>query len=394
MSKWYQTLTNNICRITFTKHLVKKYHVHFNSKAAEPQQPFVTLSNYSSIYDPYLVSYGIKTPLGYLVNFDNYKKRWSLPDELRGFYTKERGTKDVAAIQKTISKLGQSHSLFITPEEEICWDGERVASGNQIGKLIKKLDIPVRLAHVSGGYLSYPRWAETPRKGRILIEYDTLDRREINFLTPAGINAHINKVLYTNDVKNSANKELIFSGKNLAWGIHRLLWRCPHCREIDSLSGLGNNVFCSACKESWTIDGNQRLLKNLTIDGKTIFDLKDLSDWQKRTLPTLLDERDGNPIFSDEIIFSKQSLCKKQGRFQKGKINLYRSHIKVIQANSENVININYKEFNYFADYQNRTCVMGYQENGNLEKIFMKLNGKNVLKYITASHYLKGCEKR
>ena len=88
-------------------------------------------------------------------------------------------------------------------------------------------------------------------------------------------NEIINTDLYEDAYEVQKKNPVKYKGKNLAEKLETLMFICPECGEMDTLSSKGDTVSCSGCGLSFTYD-EYGMLHGCKYDT-----VRDLSLWQK-----------------------------------------------------------------------------------------------------------------
>ena len=279
----------------------RKYGMEFHENKPEPRGPFLVLANHNHYDDGFFVGYAVKTPIVFL-STDEVSTMTLIGSKFFRCILTEKGTPDFGAVKRMKKYLEQGISVGLFPEGDRTWDGESDSLNPNICRLVKLFNVPVRTVCLRGAHLSGPRWAETGRYGKISFELDTLYPEDYTALNHEQLYRLLTAKLYNNDVKNHMLENYTFKGKNLAKGIHNLLWLCPSCGGHDSLYGKKDVIFCSKCGSSWIIDTHGKYYPKNTVGE----DLYDWCQWQKKSIKEWLDEKqkhdDGLPFTWSEKI--------------------------------------------------------------------------------------------
>ena len=152
-----------------------------------------------------------------------------------------------------VRKLGNSLLLF--PEASYTFDGTATPLPQSVGKLLKTLGIPVVMIKTSGAFLRDPL-------------YNMLQLRQ------ADVSATMGYVLSPEDIREKSVEELngilreLFTFDNFreqqekgvtvaegfrADGLHRVLYKCPHCLGEGQMEGKGVTLTCRHCGKVWTL---------------------------------------------------------------------------------------------------------------------------------------------
>ena len=152
-----------------------------------------------------------------------------------------------------VRKLGNSLLLF--PEASYTFDGTATPLPQSVGKLLKTLGIPVVMIKTSGAFLRDPL-------------YNMLQLRQVD------VSATMEYVLSPEDIREKSVDELndilreLFTFENFreqqekgvtvaenfrADGLHRVLYKCPHCLAEGQMEGKGVTLTCRHCGKVWTL---------------------------------------------------------------------------------------------------------------------------------------------
>lgn len=248
-----------------------------------PQPPFIMIANHGTFFDPWIAGHYSKYPLSIMMNEDAYYAspfvRWYL--QKIGTFPKKKGVSDYKAMKKTLSILHQGFPILIFPEGQTTWDGETQPIFTGIEKIVKRTRVPLIMMNIQGNFLCKPWWAKTCRKGKVLVNSKVISVSRIQQMSEQELLTVIVDYLYNNDIKNEKNKQIAFSGNNLAEGLERFVWICKTCSREDTLVTSSNTVMCTACKSAWSFDSYCTLTPQ-TDNAAGIGDLYDWADWHKQ----------------------------------------------------------------------------------------------------------------
>lgn len=156
-------------------------------------------------------------------------------------------------------------SVVMYPEASYSFDGTQTPLPSSLGKCIKVLKVPVIMVKTEGAFLRDPL-------------YNNLQKRKVNvsadvtyLLSPSDIAAksaeEINSILseaFTYDhFASQLNKGVKVTEPFRADGLHRVLYKCPHCLTEGKMLGKGIIIKCENCGETYELmeDGT---LENIT----------------------------------------------------------------------------------------------------------------------------------
>jgi 1-acyl-sn-glycerol-3-phosphate acyltransferase len=381
--KLYQKLSWKFLKATFGIYCKLYYKIECIKHHKEPKPPYILLANHAHELDAFLIAYFLKHPVHYLGSDEKSSLLQLILAELVGMFYTQKGTIDTKAAKKIFSYLKNNESVAFFPEGEGTYDGETDDFSFNIIKLIKKFNIPILTVNITGGYLTKPKWSKHSRHGKVIIQFRTITKEEINKLNNDEIYNKVKKHIYNNDIKSPILQNVKFIGKNLTHDVQYVLWKCPKCYSIDTIYGKKNTIFCTKCNSQWNLDGNMRITPFI----KNLIDLKDWNEWQKEEIKKTLKSKKINELTKsknvDLYIFKKYSkgLNKRKIIYKKistGEIILTNENLIFQSYASKENQYFEIKKLKYFVECINQYLRFHYEN--NIYKI--EFNNKNISRYI------------
>jgi 1-acyl-sn-glycerol-3-phosphate acyltransferase len=247
-----------------------------------PKPPFVIVSNHGTFFDPWIIGCYSWHPFAIMCNDEAFTRgpvsRWYLTSI--GAFPKKKGASDFKAMKKTISLLSDRYPVCIFPEGQTSWDGETQLIYKGLEKIVRKSGAGLVLTRVTGNFLTKPWWADFIRKGRIIVTYKALGPEQIKALSDDELFNAMKSFIAHNDIKDSLNTDVLFSGRRLAQGLERFVWMCMECGAEDTLAMSGDTIRCAACGSSWTISATCKLTPREAAK-KSFADLYDWAQWHR-----------------------------------------------------------------------------------------------------------------
>jgi 1-acyl-sn-glycerol-3-phosphate acyltransferase/DNA-directed RNA polymerase subunit RPC12/RpoP len=159
-------------------------------------------------------------------------------------------------------------SVLLYPEASYSFDGTATPLPRRLGLMLKRLDAPVVSILTRGAFARDPL-------------YNCLQKRDVT------VSAKVRGLLTREEIKEKSVAELDalldeqFSFDNFAWqrdtglrinapfradGLHRILYKCPHCGAEGETEGQGTRLTCHACGKEYELDelGQMRALTGET----------------------------------------------------------------------------------------------------------------------------------
>ena len=172
-------------------------------------------------------------------------------------------------------------SLLLYPEASYSFDGTATPLPESLGKLVKKLGVPVVMIKTFGAFAYDPL-------------YNNLQKRKVK------ISATMEYLLSTEDTKQKSAEEINqilkeqFTFDNFAWqqqnglkitekfradSLNRVLYKCPNCLAEGETLGKGTTLTCEKCGKVYTLTEEGFMQAQ---DGKTEFShIPDWYNWQR-----------------------------------------------------------------------------------------------------------------
>ena len=252
---WLATIVRIVCEPTLRK--IKFSYTTERMDLVE-DQPCLILMNHSSFTDMKL-AYGIFYPkkLGIVTSVDAMTGILGKLMRLLGCTPTHKYVTDLTLIKDLQYMLKKNKtSVLMYPEAGYSFDGCATALPRKMGVLMKKLGVPVVTVITEGAFHRDPL-------------YNMLQIRNVK------VSAHVKCIATAEEVKEKSVAELdallaeSFAFDNFAWqrdnkisidvpfradGLHRILYKCPHCGAENQMEGKGIYLTCHACNKKWTMD--------------------------------------------------------------------------------------------------------------------------------------------
>lgn len=267
-------------------------------KKLKRREPCFILMNHSAFLDLEIAtSIMYPRPINIVTTSDGFiGKNW-LMRQLGCISTKKFTTdsKLVRDMLYTVNKL--KSSILMYPEAGYTFDGTTTTLTESLGKCVKMLGIPLVFIITSGAYFRQPLYNNL-RKRKVQVEVKVeyaLSKEDVMNKTEFEINAIIAKYFSFDNFKWQQENNVIIDDPNRAEGLHRILYKCPHCLAEGKTEGIKDRLICKECGKEYVLTPNGYLEAT---DGETIF--KHIPDWCKWERNCVKEE-----IIADTYSFSK-----------------------------------------------------------------------------------------
>ena len=190
-------------------------------------------------------------------------------------------------------------SVLMYPEAGYTFDGTATTLPESLAHFIKRLGAPVVMIETFGAFHRKPLYNELKgRKVKVSAEMRyVLSPEDIKEKTSDEIAEIIKKEFSFDTFRWQQTNGIKVSEPFRADGLHRLLYKCPHCNAEGATVGRGIFLECTACGKKWelTEDGFMR-----STDEDTELDhIPDWYDWERRCVAEELEN--GTYSFSEAV---------------------------------------------------------------------------------------------
>ena len=286
--QWLTTIVRLVCEITLRQ---TKFSYTTERMDLVGDQPCLILMNHCSFTDMKL-AYGIFYPkkFGIVTSVDAMSGILGKLMRLIGCTPTHKYVADLTLFKDIEYMLKKNKtSVLMYPEAGYSFDGCATTLPNKLGVLMKRLGVPVVTVITQGAFHRDPL-------------YNMLQIRDVK------VSAHVKCIATAEEVKEKSVDELdallaeSFSFDNFAWqrdnkisidvpfradGLHRILYKCPHCGVENQMEGKGIHLTCHACKKQWTMDQYGQLSAK---EGDTEYPhIPDWYRWQRECVRTELE---------------------------------------------------------------------------------------------------------
>ena len=160
-------------------------------------------------------------------------------------------------------------SVLMYPEASYSFDGTCTPLPRKMGVLLKKFDVPVVMIETFGAFSRNPLYNELKvRKSVPVTAKATLlyTREELHEKTVKELSDGLDEAFSFDHFRWQREQGLEISEPFRADGLHRILYKCPHCGQEGEMEGKGTTLTCHACGKQWELTplGQMRALEGET----------------------------------------------------------------------------------------------------------------------------------
>ena len=299
--------------------------------------PYLIVGNHVTDWDPLFINCYVEEPISFVAAASAFRKPFMKKVlNYAGAIPKTKSRTDTSTIRNILKAKKANRVIGLFPEGNRNWNGLPEPIFYSTVKLMKSLNIPIIVVNIKGGYLSSPRWAMEPRKGKVSLTFRKVwDIGDLKEMTHDEIFEQLQKELYVDDFKWNENERISFKGRNLAEGIERYLYMCPSCQHLTTIRSEGDYVSCNQCH--YKVKYNEYGLfeqMNKPLHFKYIYEW---SNWQSETLLNLMKNKETHEqllkCFKEQVHVTKSL---KDGTFVDHGVFTMTIENQVIHLTSEN----------------------------------------------------------
>lgn len=261
--------------------LNRKYKVKF-SYDYDPKKikkgPTILLASHASRLEFIYMIYGFKhKDINIVCGFQNIIKKGLYKLFLKiGVISKFLYQPDIACTKNILKVLKRNGTVAIFPEGIQSTSGSTHPINPATVKFIKKSKANIVVATSKGAYLATNRYSKDRKKGYIGIDFslvftpDLLDK-----LTDEEIyKILLHKIKYNDFEYNKVARNKYIGKKSNAYGLEKILYKCPSCKEELSLYTKDDKIICNKCNLNVKVNEYYDLISDKNIP-------KDIDKWYK-----------------------------------------------------------------------------------------------------------------
>ena len=274
---FWQTLTKVISKIMLSS--TEFTHEEVGMERLGKNEPALILMNHSGFTD-FEIAYSMLYPRKFntVAAYETFMGLEWLMKQIGCFSTRKYVTDLmlIRDIQHCITENKSSVLMF--PEAVYSLDGTCVTLPKTLAKFIKMLGVPLCVLQTNGVYLQVPAYSyvkkrEVPMHAQLRY---VLSPEEIKKMSIAQIQEVIDREFSFDDFRWQKENNIVIDEPFRAEGLHKILYKCPHCKKEGTMASSGIHLSCTACGKKWELT-ELGYLKAL--DGETYFD--HVPDWYK-----------------------------------------------------------------------------------------------------------------
>ena len=260
-----------------------KFSYDYDPKTIEGQ-PTILLSSHASRLEFIYAVYGFKRKDIHLVcGYQNILKKGMYGLMLKlGVISKYLYQPDLMCVKQMTKVLRRGGTLGLFPEGIQSTGGSTHPINPATVQFIKRSRANIVVCSSQGAYLATNRYSSDRKKGYIGMQYRLLYTPDtLNQASDEEVYRRILEAISYNDFAfNKVARHKYIGKKPNAFGIEKILYRCPSCQGEHTLSTEGDTVVCRGCGFHVRVNEYYDLVD--AADGCCPADIDAWNKWQRR----------------------------------------------------------------------------------------------------------------
>ncbi len=218
--------------------------------------PYFLICNHNSFMDfMHLTKAIFPHRAYYVVAIDGFIKREWLLRAVGGIGNR-KFVKSVQLVKNMLRARNTGGIVALFPEARYSLCGTSAVLPNSLGKMVRKMNVPVVTLVMHGHHVNSPFWNVGSRKVKpVESEMKLLfTREETQSLTIDELNDRLKAALAYDDFAWQKARGVRIKRKNRAEGLHRVLYQCPACNREYGMFTRHNTLECGHCGKAWEMD--------------------------------------------------------------------------------------------------------------------------------------------
>ncbi|MCL2866003.1 MAG: 1-acyl-sn-glycerol-3-phosphate acyltransferase [Lachnospiraceae bacterium] len=243
--------------------------------------PYLLLCNHNSATDFRVMTKAVfPFRANYVVAIDGFIGfEWLL--RAVGCFGTRKFSRNLAVVKNMFHIRNNGDIIILYPEARYSLCGTQAVLPDSLGKIIKRLNIPVVTLMMHGHHINSPFWNKGDRFVRPLkSELNLLfTAKEASELSVQEINKTLAETIVYDDFAWQKENKIKIRKRTRAEGLHKVLYQCPACLVEYQMNSYKSTLQCGACGKAWEMTALGELVAK---NGETEFShIPDWYEWER-----------------------------------------------------------------------------------------------------------------
>lgn len=273
--------------------------------------PFLVLSTHQGFSD-YYIAPRMLFPMraNYVSDMEGFAAYGKWLYKSGGCIGKRRYVPDISVIKNIKYALNTlKQPVVIFPESRHSDAGVTSALPDNLGRLVKYLDVPLVILSAHGSYLANPFWdEENTRKAKMAARLEKVySTDDIRRLPAEEIQRTIEQKLTYDEYKWQLENKIEIDYEKRAEGLHKPLYKCIKCGKEGATISKGSRLSCTACGSEWEMTAFGEL------EDQSTHEKLHIPDWYRWERAKVLEEIEQNAYTGIDVPVKIEALPNEKG---------------------------------------------------------------------------------
>lgn len=209
--------------------------------------PALILPNHTADIDILLIGIAQRKPMYFMAAEQIFQNPLigQLVHYLFALIVKRKGASDAKAVRETLRRIRLGESVCVFPEGNTSFDGLSGPITTAIGRLLQASGAGLVTYRIEGGYFTWPRWGHSIRRGGITGRpMRVLSPEQVRDMPIEQLADLVRDDLFVDAYAVQQKAPVAYRGRRLAQGLYNVLYLCPSCQSMGTLTTAGHTFRC------------------------------------------------------------------------------------------------------------------------------------------------------
>jgi len=252
-NRQWRILTPITWLLSFPKALAHRSRVDKTGVPKWLKPPYFLLCNHNSFMDFMIMTTAVfPKRANYVVAIDGYIGReWLL--RAVGCICNRKFTRSINLVRNMLHARDNGDIVVLFPEARYSLCGTTAVLPEALGKMVRKMNVPVVTLIMHGHHINSPYWNVGNRKIKP-VESEMrllLTKEETQQMSVDDINKKIVDAFQYDEYAWQKQNNIKVRKETRAEGLHKVLYQCPACNTEFRMSSSKNMLQCDSCGKAW-----------------------------------------------------------------------------------------------------------------------------------------------